>query len=136
MFGGYRMEYTSLLVGIITSILFGAGAGIIGSVYRCLLADEPILNWWFMFGQRFEKKFFYRPVWGCPKCISGQLALWFYMGIVIMPRIIKHWGQILRFWTWDTQMIGQVAGSLFGLILAVSAGILAGEFLCKAINHK
>lgn len=46
--------------------------------YREILAYEPVLNWWFKFGSKFEDKFFYAPIWGCVKCISGQIALWFY----------------------------------------------------------
>lgn len=47
--------------------------------YRYILAYEPVLNWWFKFGAKFENRFFYKPIWGCAKCISGQIALWFYL---------------------------------------------------------
>lgn len=47
--------------------------------YRNILAYENILNWWFRFGSKFENRFFYKPIWGCVKCISGQIALWFYL---------------------------------------------------------
>lgn len=48
-------------------------------VYRIIIADEAILNWWFRFGLRFEKRFFYRPIWGCEKCFAGQIAFWVYL---------------------------------------------------------
>ena len=49
---------------------------VIAFVYREILSREKILNWWFKFGLRFEKRFFYRPIWGCEKCFAGQLAFW------------------------------------------------------------
>lgn len=51
---------------------------VIAYVYREILSREKILNWWFMFGLRFENKFFYKPLWGCEKCFAGQLAFWAY----------------------------------------------------------
>lgn len=136
MFGGNYMEYGNLLLIIATSIIFGIAAGIMGGIYRCILAYEPVLNWWFKFGERFEKKFFYPAVWGCQKCISGQICLWFYLVIVILPRIVRHWGQISMIRAWDMEMAAAGLGLLFGLILAVSVAIYAGELICKAINYK
>lgn len=46
--------------------------------YRNILAYENVLNWWFRFGSKFENRFFYKPIWGCTKCISGQISFWFY----------------------------------------------------------
>ena len=51
---------------------------IVAYVYREILAYEDVLNWWFKFGLRFEGKWFYKPVWGCQLCFSGQVALWIY----------------------------------------------------------
>ena len=51
---------------------------VVAYVYREILAYEDVLNWWFRFGLRFEKRWFYKPVWGCQLCFSGQVALWIY----------------------------------------------------------
>ena len=51
---------------------------VVAYVYREILAYEDVLNWWFKFGLRFEGKWFYKPVWGCQLCFSGQVALWIY----------------------------------------------------------
>lgn len=130
------MEYGKLLLIIATSLSFGIAAGIIGAIYRCILAYEPILNWWFKFGQRYEKRSWFPAVWGCQKCISGQISLWFYSAIVIIPRIRGDWRQISHIGRWTMEMAGQGLGLVFGLILAISVAIYAADLMCKAINSK
>lgn len=63
---------------LLTIISISIIASLIAYVYKGILSYE-ILNPWFMFGMRFEKYFFYKPIWGCMICISGQLALWGYL---------------------------------------------------------
>lgn len=60
-------------------ILQAALIGLFAVVYRHILAYEEILNWWFVFGDKFSKKWFYKPIWGCELCISGQIAFWTYL---------------------------------------------------------
>ena len=60
-------------------ILISIFIAILAVVYRCILAYEPILNWWFVFGRKFDKYFFYKPIWGCEKCFAGQIAFWTYV---------------------------------------------------------
>lgn len=71
---------------LIFGLLVGIGAGIIGPVYRHVLAYEPILNWWFKIGSRYEmpERWFFKPVWACEKCVSGQLAFWFSLVIYLV----------------------------------------------------
>lgn len=52
---------------------------VVAVAYIKILAFEPVLNWWFMFGLKFEKKWFYKPIWGCHLCFGGQLAFWTYL---------------------------------------------------------
>ena len=52
---------------------------VISYVYKEIIGREAVLNWWFKFGLNFEKRFFYRPIWGCEKCFAGQTALWIYI---------------------------------------------------------
>lgn len=72
----------------ISAITVGFSCAIIGVVMIVVMANEPILNWWFRFGYRVGVKkvsgreverWFYKPIWGCEKCLSGQLALWSYL---------------------------------------------------------
>lgn len=49
---------------------------VIAVIYKKFLSQEPILNWWFKIGDRFYKRWFYAPIWGCEFCFAGQLALW------------------------------------------------------------
>ena len=60
-------------------LFFALMIGITGVIYRMILAYEPILNWWFMFGLRYEKRWFYKPVFGCEFCFAGQIAFWSYL---------------------------------------------------------
>ena len=60
-------------------LFFALIIGITGVIYRMILAYEPILNWWFMFGLRYEKRWFYKPVFGCEFCFAGQIAFWSYL---------------------------------------------------------
>ena len=62
-----------------TLILYAVLIAVFCVTYRLILAYEPILNWWFMFGAKFEKRFFYKPIWGCEKCLAGQIAFWTYL---------------------------------------------------------
>lgn len=62
-----------------TLILYAALIAVFAVVYLLILAYEPILNWWFKFGSRFEKSFFHAPIWGCQLCFAGQTALWTYI---------------------------------------------------------
>jgi|SRR5699024_2911129 len=48
-------------------------------IYVLVIAHEDVLNWWFRFGSRFEGKWFWKPIWGCYLCVSGQIALWTYL---------------------------------------------------------
>lgn len=61
-----------------TLIIYAFCIGLMAVVYRCILAYEDILNWWFTFGRKFDKFVFYKPIWGCEKCFAGQIAFWTY----------------------------------------------------------
>lgn len=60
-------------------------------VYMLVLSHENVLNWWFRFGSRFEttkkgsQNMIHKVIWGCEKCLSGQLALWTYLIVVYKP---------------------------------------------------
>ena len=69
--------------------IYSFAIAFISVVYRCILSKEKILNWWFMFGLRFENRFFYKPIWGCEFCFAGQLAFWIYLLNVIFGIIIN-----------------------------------------------
>lgn len=60
-------------------ICFSYAIAIISVVYIKILAFEDVLNWWFKIGLKFEKKWFYKPIWGCQLCFSGQVAFWIYI---------------------------------------------------------
>lgn len=136
MFYSYIMESNNLFVILLSAIALGISAGIMGAVYRHILSDEPVLHWWFRFGQRFENTWFFKPVWGCHRCISGQLALWAFLLLRILPAVVTHWGQIWRISTWSVGMFTGGVCLLFGLVLAICAAVGTAEFVAKGINYK
>ena len=56
-------------------------------LYSRILSHEDVMNWWFRWGSQFEGKWFWKPIWGCHLCISGQIALWLYMANWIFASI-------------------------------------------------
>ena len=71
----------------ISALCLGLACSIIGVVINVIMPKEGILNWWFRFGEKYFKeivageekeRLLFRPIWGCEKCFSGQLALWIY----------------------------------------------------------
>jgi hypothetical protein len=56
-------------------IFYSILIALLAVVYRLILAHEPVLNWWFRWGLRYEKRWFWKPVWGCELCFAGQVAL-------------------------------------------------------------
>ena len=60
---------------LITSLVIS----IIAVTYIRILSFQPVLNWWFMIGLEYEKRWFYSIIWGCQLCLSGQIAMWTYL---------------------------------------------------------
>lgn len=129
------MESGSLLLRIIEAVVIAGGAGIIAAVYRCILAYEPIMSWWFRFGNRFEKKWFFKPIWGCQRCIGGQMGLWFYVFVEIMPRIATETGQISQIGQSATICIQDIFSFIFGLLIAICGAIYAADKICTTIKN-
>jgi hypothetical protein len=103
--------------------LWAFAAGLCGVIYKSVLAYEPVLNWWFRFGARYENKWFFAPVWGCVLCISGQLALWSFTLLHILPRLMKS-----KFHYFDILQI------LCGLILVICGAIFTAMILAPLIH--
>ena len=103
---------------ILTAALTGAASAFIGVAVNEIMHNEPILNWWFRFGAKIgikivdgyeRERWFYRPIWGCSKCLSGQIALWYYL--------FNHSNY-----------------SIFVHIFTISTAIITAVFLTKQIN--
>lgn len=103
-------------------LFIALGCGVIGAIYRGLLAYEPVLNWWFRFGARFEKRWFYAPVWGCVKCITGQLAFWWFTILEIIPCLLE-----------TERPIMEIFALLFGLLFTICGAILTAIVLAPII---
>jgi hypothetical protein len=73
---------------LLTATLIGVASSIVGVAINYVMPNEKILNWWFRFGNKVGikivdgsevERWFYRPIWGCEKCLSGQIAMWYYL---------------------------------------------------------
>ena len=73
----------------LATIFISVAAGVIAAVYLKILAYEPVLNWWFKFGNKFEGRWFYPPIWGCIRCVSGQMGLWAFIFLKVTPMIME-----------------------------------------------
>lgn len=95
---------------------------IIANVYISILSKEPILNWWFRFGLRFEDRFFWKPLFGCEKCFSGQLAFWIYLfNWINSETYFKPFKTFLNFFFVEYQFS---EFNVMALILSVSTSVL------------
>ena len=106
---------------------------VIAFVYREILSREKILNWWFKFGLKFEKRFFYRPIWGCEKCFAGQTALW----IFILNWLSTNFNTNAPFWRLVFFFIPKYDIETFNVFLgvfSVSLTILLTFLLTKTIK--
>lgn len=119
---------------ILSALVIGGVAGMAGTVYRLVLAYEPILAWWFKFGNRYEGRWFFAPIWGCQLCISGQLSLWSFLLIEILPIILTETGRISHFTGPVIISIQTAFALLFSLIIAICAAIFTAKILSKVIN--
>lgn len=69
---------------------------VVAFVYKDFLSQEPVLNWWFKIGDRYHKRWFYKPIWGCEFCIAGQFAFWTYLLNILFGVILKETAPISR----------------------------------------
>lgn len=119
-----------LLIYFVWSLLLGITA----VIYKNFLAHEEVLNWWFRFGDKYEGRWFYKPIWGCVYCISGQLALWFYLvnwfGSV---NFIKN-SFLSRFISFLVPNINPGNLSLLGLVIFICTVIFIVHILDKYFN--
>lgn len=123
---------------IFLAMLIGLACAVIAVTMIVIMPNEPILNWWFRFGQKVGikkvqgdevERWFYKPIWGCEKCFAGQLSMWWYL--------IWHFkaqrGQGCPIPGWRVGMYGY---SVFCHLTAVCAGIMIAVLLSKHIIKK
>lgn len=121
---------------LLFSLLVGFCCGIIGAVYRYVLAYEKILSWWFRFGNRYESKWFFKPIWGCAKCFSGQLAGWFWLGCLIIPRMVLFF-ELGGLKTFSGIYYAELTGALIlGWFCAICAAIMTAVFFQTFLEQK
>lgn len=108
---------------LLTYFAWALVLGITAVIYKNFLAYEEVLNWWFRFGSRFENRWFYKPIWGCVYCISGQLALWVY---------VLSWIQQVNFI--KSSFVGSLFSFLVPMVAPGSFSLLgAAIFICTVI---
>jgi len=91
-----------MLLEFFKALALAGAVAVTAVVYKEILFREPILNWWLRFGERWERRWFFKPIWGCHKCIAGQAALWLYLftrfNISIAGVSIHAWGTYSLIW--------------------------------------
>jgi hypothetical protein len=105
--------------------------GLFAVVYRCILAHEDITNWWFRFGLRYERRFFYKPIWGCELCIAGQMALWLFIFNVVggaSPQLSGIIGGVVP-------RLGVNTLNIFGALWLITGSIGWAFTLAKGYNY-
>ena len=106
---------------------------VISYVYKEIIGREAVLNWWFKFGLNFEKRFFYRPIWGCEKCFAGQTALW----IFILNWASTNFNTNAHFWRFVFFFIPKYDETTFNVftgLFSVSLSVLLTFLLSKTIK--
>jgi hypothetical protein len=119
---------------IFEALTWGLASGIVGAVYRGILANEETFNRWWRFGARFEGRFFFKPVWSCGHCAAGQFALWTYFLLRILPAIVDA----IRLNGWlflhSIKYFSRGGIVLFCLTIAISTAILVAKVLTYFLN--
>lgn len=126
-FNNYK-RYNMLLI-----IFWALIIAVVAYVYREFLAYEPVLNWWFKFGLRFENRWFYKPIWGCQMCFAGQLALWIY----VFNWISSNFENKAPFWRFVFFLIpnyGNQDFSVFSGVFSISMSILFTIIITNSIK--
>lgn len=114
-------------------IIWAAIIAVVSYVYREILAYEPVLNWWFQFGLKFENKWFYKPIWGCQLCFSGQVALWIFIFNWLSNNLDKN----APFWRLIFFLIpnyGKIEYNVFLGVFSISLSILLTYILTKQLK--
>jgi hypothetical protein len=116
------------------ALAFAGAVALITYVYKGLLFRELVLHWWLRFGERYERKWFFKPIWGCYKCIAGQLALWGYLFTHLSIHYAANYkgqGSLNNF---PVYVSGWSSYSITGHIMAVCAAILFADILSIQLN--
>lgn len=119
-------------------ILYSVLIGLFAVVYRQILAYEPILNWWFKFGSRYESRFFYKPIWGCELCISGQVALWLYLLTSLGGYLIEEGfttARLYLFYLLPWNFYVACGGNVFTGVIFITTTIAAAFLWGKVFKH-
>lgn len=117
------MGFIDLFINFLPAMALAIACGIIATVYRHILAYEYPFTMWWKWGNRFETRWFFKPVWGCEKCFSGQLAWWLYLVFNFPALFEPETWQFSSFAPWVISMILSGIIWLFGAVWAVSGAI-------------
>lgn len=123
-----------MLLILLSALAIAGVSGLVAAVYRGILAYEPILNWWFRFGNKYEKKWFFKPIWGCHLCIGGQFGLWLYLLLVAMPTLLNQYGQISTFGNGAVYCATKIVSLIFGLLIAICGAIYSAKKIMETIK--
>ena len=123
-----------LLIDFLETLAFAGVMALIAFVYREILLREPVLHWFLLFGLRYENRWFFKPIWGCHKCIAGQLTFWFYLAWRIPIELSPETAAYNRIITNNVHLYHLTGYSFIGHIFAICTAILITELLKTKIS--
>lgn len=116
---------------LLDGLALGLVAGIIATVYMCILPYEEFFTFWWRFGSKFERRWFFAPVWGCEKCFSGQFCFWVYL---VRCAHVSKINILPVFWHHTAFKLEFVGYSVIGHVFSVCAGIYLAQLFSYFLN--
>ncbi len=114
-------------------IIYAVAIGVMASVYKNILLYEPVLNWWAIIGQRFNAKWYYKPIWGCDKCLAGQLSLWLFLLNVLFWLKIPYLSNAISF---IIPIITESKLNVLNAVILISISIFTANETTKQIKRR
>lgn len=124
---------------IILAMLIGIASAVIGVNIHLIINLEPVANWWFVLGGKVGikivngqevERWFYRPLWGCEKCFSGQIALWWFL----LWHVRAGTGQAGHIVHWQGYWVAIQNYSLFCHVTAICCATFTAVLLSTLIK--
>lgn len=117
------------IIDFLQTLAFAGAIALIAIVYRYILLREKILHWFYRFGERYSDRWFFDPIWGCHKCIAGQMALWGYLAWKLFGPASTETIVYATNLSMEVQYVFWGSYSIVGHIFAICAAILFSNII-------
>lgn len=125
-----------IIKDFLESMCLAVAAGLIAVTWRQVLAYKfPPVKKFFMWGQKFEGKWFYEPVWGCSMCFAGQFALWAYLLLRFKVVIYITFDGLRAFSLLPALVPTSLTYSIVGHLTAICGAIVLSAIFTNKFNR-